>query len=1134
MSPLINYSRILARLNTLRRRLVFCKLSTGILAAFSYLVAGFLLAASLSILGIAPVAVRTGWWLVLLAGITMILGPLVWKYLISPPSSEQLALVVESRYPQLKNRLIAALQLRQYLTTNHEGYSTDLVGRTVEQADRLSAEIDLDCCVDRGPLMQWLRRTGIMAVLAVATVVLLPGAANRALSSFSRPLTSMIEPVGYHLAVYPGDAEVIKFDTVIVRAVLTGRDAPGQVVLSHRAEGGQWLAEELTGLAYRSGSSLAGPDSTIFSYRLGPVMRDVEYTFAADRLISNVFTIKALDRPRVTDIRLSYFYPEYTGLEPLVFDENNGAISALAGTDVEIAVQANRPLKHAELVFNDGISLALEVRDRSAVGRITVTRDASYYIRLIDQQGHENPHPIEYGISMLADAYPRAEILLPGHDADLDDQMAVNLKIGAVDDYGFTDMVLIYRWLSGGQLREENRVRLPLPGRRTANVEIDYWWDLEPIGMMPSDVVAYHVEVFDNDRISGPKSSVSKSFTLRFPSLDEMLAEVGARQDENIIDLEEILNGEQRLAEEIERLHRELLQTDDPDWQMQKQFESLNNQQDELTQKFTEKAEKFSEGLSELQEKKLASAEMLAKLEEAQELFKEVATEEMKEQARELAELLKELDPAEMAEALEDMQLSTEEMIERLERTIEYLKKMRAEQKIDEMIKRAEDLASRQQDLNDDIEASPPDELDKQTERQDGLKEDFEKLDTDLQEAESALKDAKFAPEGLIEQFCQAARMCSAPEAMSEAAQAMQQQNKSTAQQSGKQANKQLNDLVSRMRELQQMMTDDMQEEVAGMLREALDQAMYLSEHQEELQEQLQDLDFQNPDMRKLAELQADLLGGTQRLDAAMSEIAKKSMCVGGANFGLKGVGESMTQAIEMLTQQNGRGAAGHQKNAMSGINRAAQQLMQGMQQNSGQCQNPGQCNKPGGMMPTMGSLANRQGRLNAQMSQMFEEMGGTMTTEERLTLARLKAEQQAIQDGVDELQPQARERRNLLGRIDQLSGEMKKIIGDMDHYQISGQTMDRMQRLYSRMLDFQHSLHRQDYKEDRRAGFGEDVLRSSPPDLDMDAGLSRSELDRLLERYLDEGYPKAYETLIRSYYRELLEDQRLPAGSLK
>lgn len=185
--------------------------------------------------------------------------------------------------------------------------------------------------------------------------------------------------------------------------------------------------------------------------------------------------------------------------------------------------------------------------------------------------------------------------------------------------------------------------------------------------------------------------------------------------------------------------------------------------------------------------------------------------------------------------------------------------------------------------------------------------------------------------------------------------------------------------------------------------------------------------------------------------------------------------------------------------------------------------------------MPQMEPLSNRQGRLNAQMSQWSENAGNSMSTEERMALQRLKAEQEAIRKGVEDMRtPAGQEKRNLLGRLDQLSSEMKKVTQDMERYQVAPQTVDRMQRIYARMLDFQHSLHKQDYKEERQARSGEDILRASPADLAPDAGNPSGELSRLLEQYLEEGYPKAYESLIKSYYRKLLEDQRLPLAPVQ
>ena len=60
-----------------------------------------------------------------------------------------------------------------------------------------------------------------------------------------------------------------------------------------------------------------------------------------------------VDRPRVTGIKLSLFYPEYTGLGPNVIDENNGSFSAVVGSRVSMRVSTNRPVQTAELVFSD-------------------------------------------------------------------------------------------------------------------------------------------------------------------------------------------------------------------------------------------------------------------------------------------------------------------------------------------------------------------------------------------------------------------------------------------------------------------------------------------------------------------------------------------------------------------------------------------------------------------------------------------------------------------------------------------------------------------------------------------------------------------------------------------------------------
>jgi hypothetical protein len=209
-------------------------------------------------------------------------------------------------------------------------------------------------------------------------------------------------------------------------------------------------------------------------------------------------------------------------------------------------------------------------------------------------------------------------------------------------------------------------------------------------------------------------------------------------------------------------------------------------------------------------------------------------------------------------------------------------------------------------------------------------------------------------------------------------------------------------------------------------------------------------------------------------------------------------------------------------------LNTAAQKIVDGMNKNSGQCQNPGMCDNPGkqGAMGKMQALSQRQGRLNQQMPSAGGPNGASMTNEERESLSRLRAEQQAIQKGVEDLHSEIGDQENMLGRLDKLAEEMKRVVEAMERSEVTEEVRNRQRRIYTRMLDFQHSLQRQDYKEQRKARYGDDILRASPDALDELRGLTDEEYERLLTRYQEEGYPKEYEETIREYFRALAEER--------
>ena len=105
-----------------------------------------------------------------------------------------------------------------------------------------------------------------------------------------------------------------------------------------------------------------------------------------------------------------------------------------------------------------------------------------------------------------------------------------------------------------------------------------------------------------------------------------------------------------------------------------------------------------------IDEKGLGNSELFEKLEEIRQLMAEVAAPELQEALRELQEAMEDPDPQALAESLKQFSEDQEAFQERLDRTIELLKQVRAEQQFEAVVDQASELAERQRAINSDVE----------------------------------------------------------------------------------------------------------------------------------------------------------------------------------------------------------------------------------------------------------------------------------------------------------------------------------------------------------------------------------------------------------------------------------------------
>ena len=312
-SSLSSYRTLIDRLKVLRSVYARNKATWGILITVSLALGFAFLGLWLNSIFVFPVEARVGYLglasLVLVIAFSyFFLRPILYK-----PSLESLALRLEEKFPELNNRLIAALQLAKNLETNPEHYSTDMIEAVIEQADVTAQKLNLQKIIDRNPIKRTGRVAGSLAIIFLVFTFLFPTAFKNSLYIFSHPLTEFESPQKFFFEVSPGDAEVVKYSDLKIK-INTKGEKPNKMKLYWRNEGATWNEEKLV-RARGEKRQIETPD---FSYDFKEVKRNFDYYAEAEGVQSDFYKITVVDKPRVTGLRLTFNYPRYTQLKTQV------------------------------------------------------------------------------------------------------------------------------------------------------------------------------------------------------------------------------------------------------------------------------------------------------------------------------------------------------------------------------------------------------------------------------------------------------------------------------------------------------------------------------------------------------------------------------------------------------------------------------------------------------------------------------------------------------------------------------------------------------------------------------------------------------------------------------------------------
>ncbi len=822
---------------------------------------------------------------------------------------------------------------------------------------------------------------------------------------------------------------------------------------------------------------------------------------------SDTFKITVYEIPAIKNIDVKYDYPEYTGLQTEFEQNSSGNIKALKNTFVTLMVEANNPIETARILFSDGNLNELERLGKSSFKTsFKVEKNGYYHISLEDILDNKSKK-INKSITSITDRKPDIKIIYPGKDTLLTQNMLLPLKIYASDDYGLKNCKLKY-FVNSGEI-----IELEIRRKISENIlNLEYTFDLDETYLIPGDRVTYWVEIFDNS--PQQQIAVSRRYVARFPSIEEIYQEIEREEKAKSEILQTTLEKSKELQGEYEEKRREMMKKDEFDWEDKKALEEFLKKQENLNKDIEKVAEDYHKLLEKFEDNKALSRETLEKMEKIKELMEEISSDELREAMEKLRENLEDLDPEVMRKAMENFKFSMEDFSEKLEQTIKLLEDIKKEQALQKSLEIAKEMEEMQEKLNERTENQEADNEQLACEQQ-NIADKLEALEKQLQETAALLderenKDVLEALKELQEQMEQD----SLAEDLQESMENLQQNQMQKAQSNQKCASQKMQKITQSLSSMQQMMSSCSMMQIGEILDKTIKRLLIFSfKHENSAKSYNKDPFLILPDQIAIFEGIGITL---QKLySTPMIILALGPKFIYDANF----TTSNYRELFQHINDAKKHKVKAYLKDIQKGMNLMIFDLMQSknnMQQGGG-----------GGGMQSLMQALQQMGQQQMLMmmitEQLFQQIGedGRLSRDMMGESQRLAREEQRLAENLKRLlqnNPEAQKQTSALNKIIE---DLESISRNLQRGRIDQALIDQQERILSRLLDAQKSIHKREFSKKRKAELSEIEDWELPEEVKLKFDKMRQKA-LLNEDYKD--YPKEYQELIKEYLKLLNE----------
>jgi len=1009
---------------------------------------------------------------------------------------------------EVKDKITNALQLREYIDKNEQ--NTDIIRAAVEQKAAATAPFMFNKAINLKGNTRYVPYFAIPAMLGLLMSFIIPGFFSQPVERIIKYETHFEKPSPFRLFI-EDDLTGFRSENLSIEVVSEGEIIPSRAEIA------------FGGNRYPMESKEKGK----FAYTFVNLGNTFEFYVHAEGYRFGPFPVEVRVKPSFSHFSVRVKPPAYTQLQDETY-MNIGDLTVAEGSQV---VWQFNTLDTGEIEFlanNENIDTK---RLGAGIYETEITcLEAITYKVFVKNEEVGMGDSLQYYIHVKRDQYPQIQV--EGVQDSV--RTAFLFHRGLIqDDYGFSKLEFAYR--VGGSDRADE------PDDAAAflreNIDIDrgmlnqtfyHHFDIRTLYIKPGETVEYFYEIYDNDGINGPKSGRSRKFFFYIPDRDEIYAKT--REDDERI-REELSGGMgevQEAREEIDKLRQQMLQSESLNWEQQESIRDLlerkENMEERLEQlsEFKRRSELENEQFSERNER------IREKQEELQRIFEEILSEEMKELFRQIREELEKLDRNQIYDMLSRMEFEFRDLETQMDRALELFRQLEMERLLQEGIDRLQEIKAEQENIAEKTEDGNG--LDELAEDQTNLAEEFDKLENILDEFRK--KNEELSRPQRIDNTEELEQEIGKD--MQDAGKEMEMNQQSGAQKKQQDALQKMDELSQRLLSMQSDLFMEQLAEDARALRLILENLLKSSFSQEDLLLEIRQVNPNDPRYIDFIREQGKIKDDLAMIEDSLIALSKRQVQIQSyVTREIAEIGMNLGQAIHHMIERQRAQASSRQQFVMTHVNNLALLLNESLQNMQNQLSSSGggggMCPSMGGSDPSFGNMRQMQQQLNEMLQQMQQghqplpgQTGeGQMSDSE--AMARMAAEQEAIRRELEKMRDQLKqEGMGDSQELIDLQRDMERTELDIVRKQINRQTINRQERILTRLLEHEKAELQREMEERRVGNTAYDYDISNPDEL-FDLGRMRNQELEML-RSLPVGLRPFYRSKVENYFLNVQE----------